>query len=179
MQQFDGTSEAARRVWIVRCRGAASAIVVGLLVQIGHGLAADTPPGWLCVSDKAAGFSYDKKTKSWNPITFRTSDKYIVRKPSSNEMSLLQSVYGDALKPTSYVVVTLGESDPLLCDDIDKLTGVITCGGRFEQFAIEPHSLRMQRYYKAGYLSQYSEYNAKRKEDPDTPEIQIGRCSPL
>ncbi len=187
--QSDGTSGAARRVWVVRCLGAASAIVVGLLVQIGHGLAADapSPSGWLCVADKAAGFRYNKSTKSWSAAVFTTDSKYVVRIPTDKDIKELESInqVSQHSTPPAYIVRVLGQDDdmsivPATCENPPSAeTGLMVCEGGLMQFAVNVHLLRMQRYYGIGYLHQDGKLFPSFEDHPGTPYIEIGRCSPL
>jgi hypothetical protein len=164
-------------------------VAAGLLAGVGAGAtAADTQRGWLCVADKAIGFRYDKLTKSWADSRFSTNGKYIVRHPIPDDLKEAQQLgdYAAGDVPPAYIARDFGSDNDIplivvICNGApDEKSGIMLCDHGLAQFAINTHLLRMQRFYGIGYLHQdKSAFGPQFADAPDSPLIEIGRCSPL
>jgi hypothetical protein len=159
---------------------AVASVAAGLLISVAARAGTAGPSsGWLCVAETASGFVYNKNRREWVPTTLAVDKQYVVRKPDSDELFILRMVYGIEWIPSVYVVVEIGTNHPLACRNLDSKIDRIQCNGRFAQFTINPQSLRMEMISNYGYLPQYRDFNRARTDEPDTPIIENGRCSPL
>ena len=143
------------------------------------GFAATTyAEGWLCVADEAAGFRYDKKAQKWNPTTFKTDSKYVIKpRPST-----------DTLDPAEikWHVVEVGNDHPSgFCEDPDK-NGWLACDGLVGELTLKVPSLRFTNihtglYYVAPKDMEETLIRFGRPKDsqPDDTVMEIGRCTAL
>src|SRR5262245_28125630 len=69
--------------------------------------AQDALKGWLCVAERASGFRYNKANKTWQPESFQTDKRYIIRPPSDTDIKRLQ-LYGR--EAPAFVVLELGKA---------------------------------------------------------------------
>jgi hypothetical protein len=119
---------------------------------------------YLCVMDKATGFSYDK-SGSWQSTDFKVEEKYLVTPRPKN--------FSDELIPSdvAWLVTAVGEKRPkYFCkEDFNKI-GYLSCKGLFSEFKMSRATMRFQSYYGNGYVSD---------EKMDTPYVAIGKCSKI
>ncbi len=116
---------------------------------------------YICVADKATGFKYSPKTKSWEQANFKVDkEKFIITSPKN--------------KKTGFEIRTLGSrvsfcsSDPLLNEiGLDYIPFNCFTG----QFKFNKKTGRFLRTYSPGYIGG--------DDDDDTPYIAIGKCSPF
>ena len=117
---------------------------------------------YLCVADKATGFVYNKRAKSWQQANFAVKDtKYILS-------FLKKSAY-------KYKVTEMGKDFQMAtCKDGFSRYGNLICGGGSlgMDFRFNRNSGRYIKTYPGGY---HTGGDAK----ADTPSIEIGKCSPL
>ncbi len=119
----------------------------------------------LCTEDAAAGFVFDKQTKSWVATTAKPSHKYVVRK-SSNSLAKLE-------------IGELGTKAPVAFCESDFEQEQVRCRGYFQEFFINRSEMRFTRIYYAGYWNESSlkELAPGRKEGDDSPSVFIGTCT--
>jgi hypothetical protein len=123
---------------------------------------------YLCISDAAAGMAFDKDRGSWVATTFKAGERYIFRKAEEPKLG------------GRWVLFQFGKTS-LECPmdetpDVGAGSIVLFCQNSVNQFEFSKQSLRFEYHYVGGYVfSPQSE----RDEDRDTPNIQIGKCSPL
>lgn len=129
-------------------------------------------PKYLCVDDKAVGFSRNEATGTWKGREGISEDKYILRPRTEEDFGT-----------TPYVVFKLGSSLETLpnyfCDqtveevvekDFDPKDEVLRCEGLSGLFWFNPNTMRFQTMYPQGYLGDHK---------ADEPHITIGGCSRL
>jgi hypothetical protein len=114
--------------------------------------------GYVCIADKAAGFSFDTYSKTWNNANFKVSDsKYVLSKSGG-----------------SWQWKKMGESYPSSCGEFSEY-GYLKCDNGFTQVSFNKKNLRYMKSYLVGYVNG----GIAGKEGEDTPNIEIGKCSPI
>ena len=119
---------------------------------------AQQPEGFVCITEQATGFAFNKEAKRWEPTNFRTHDlKYLLTKGK----------YGWTFKRLGQTGLDemcreVGDSGLIRCDDLHAVT-------------FNKKTLRFQAVYPHGYVMP----PAGSPEGANTPGIEIGRCSPL
>ena len=115
---------------------------------------------YLCIPDLATGFSYQKNIDKWNISTFDVAkNKYILTKSNTNKWEW--KIFGE-----KYTNVN--------CDDAFNEHGYLNCNG-FEQIQFNKKNLRFIKIYRLGYVNK----GIVGIEGEDTPNMEIGKCSPL
>lgn len=114
--------------------------------------------GYVCIADKAVGFSFDAYSKSWNHANFKVSDsKFVLSKNNAN-----------------WQWKKMGESYPISCGEFNEY-GYIRCDSGFTQVSFNKKNLRYMKSYLVGYVNA----GIAGKEGEDTPLLEIGKCSPI
>ena len=135
-----------------------------LLASAVEAATGDQVTRYLCVMDKATGFSYDKNG-SWQSTDFEVEEKYLVTPRPKN--------FADELIPSdvAWLVTAVGKKRPeYFCkEDFNKI-GYLSCKGLFSEFKMSRATMRFQSYYGNGYVSD---------EKTDTPYVAIGKCSSI
>lgn len=144
-----------------------SAILLCLLVIAGSAGA----DGWLCVADSATGFRYDKASGTWKPTVLKTDEKLVVRRPNNQDLA-------EYLKSKEWVVQVVGEAIPFASCDRDFEDKLLTCGTPRGGFEFSADSLRFIVTSAWRALDSDAELAAL-NHDPDTPYLEIGRCTAL
>jgi len=139
-------------------------MLVGALTTLAH---AQTPSSYLCVSDKATGFAFDKRAKQWNQANFYVENKYLIYRSTS--------------KGHAWEVKKVGPLTSInICVDDFNFLGHLSCKGGEREFRFSNASLRFTSTHLVGY---WSDANPKVKsfgeEGDEAPYIEIGKCSPL
>jgi hypothetical protein len=113
------------------------------------------PDSYLCIPDKATGFSYDHRSKSWVSTNFNLRGaKFLLIKTSKGwewrdfGASLGQSCEADA------------DGDLIICNLV------------LHEHKMSRKTLRFINSYLVGYVNGGD-------SDANTPSITIGKCSPL
>jgi len=124
--------------------------------------------GWLCIADASTGFDYNAQSKTWDRKFFKADSKYVVRKANQDEEFL----------SVKMVVVAVGEKAwTATCpEDFDR-RGNLLCDGLLTTFRFNSDNLKFMRVFSGGYFAT-EEYLAE-TERPDTPFMEIGRCTAL
>jgi hypothetical protein len=126
-------------------------------------LVADSVTSYLCVADKATGFSR-KSGGDWEATEFKADEKYLVKRPSKDNL-----LDGDDEKNV-WIVTKVGTDFPLYgCGSDFSDAGSLVCDG-FGEFFVNRKTLRFQAYYPIGYVVERA---------GNTPYLTIGKCSKL
>jgi hypothetical protein len=128
--------------------------------------AAENIAGFLCVMDKATGFSLSEQG-SWQSTNFNVDKKYWVTRRAKQNAA--DPVAGDFF----WVVTEVGREYPsYYCkQDFDNI-GNLLCAGLWSigDFMMNSKTLRFQSTYLYGYVVE---------EKGNTPYLAIGKCSSL
>lgn len=126
---------------------------------------AQAEDSYVCVADKATGFSFEQSSGQWMPTTFKVDGgKYLLKKGATR---WTWAKFGDP----SFV-------PPVPCSVPDK-AGFVFCQ-EFEDIRFNTGSMRYQRYYPFGYVRGTTKLSMLQGgEGSDTPLIEIGTCSIL
>lgn len=139
-------------------------VIASIVIAISCHATAET--SFLCVTEKATGFKYNKNTDSWEQAAFKPETKYVVKKSS--------------LKGYSWEVMFLGDSFTLTqCKEDFNSVGALFCEG-MTSFRFNKNNGRFISSYMFGYWT-YKKSNSSggKNEGGDTPSLEIGRCSPM
>lgn len=123
---------------------------------------------FICSTDAATGFIFNKTSSAWEPTQFQSEHKFVFT-PSKF------GIY-------KFEVKNLGESTPFaFCENEFSDNGSISCRGLGQDFKLSSKSLRFLRTYQSGYWNEdaIKALLPSRKEGDDTPAMSIGKCSPI
>jgi hypothetical protein len=169
-------------------------LVLGAVLGVPAG-AATTPAGpFLCIVERATGFTFDPTTKSWHEANFQTGQKYIVKRTGGK----LHEITPDTRWPDSgsWAVWNFGDDHypAYTCQDDFSPYGVLWCGGTISEgsvglnvngtsFAFNLNNHRfitdvLDGYIQAG-MPGYTVYGKPLPEGSTTPSISIGTCTAL
>jgi len=163
-----------------------AAVMAAIMFAFGrpHAIAAKESGGLLCAVDKAAGIYFNKAAESWSITNFKADSNYIVRVPTAEDIQALRRngfFTGDWTPP--YIVLRLGDSWPLnFCErPPDKSTSTMVCSymAFMSSFAVNFHTLRMERIKGGGYTLQDDRFASDLRENPADSISEIGRYAPL
>jgi hypothetical protein len=121
---------------------------------------------WLCISDKAAGFS--DKYGSWNSTNFNAGNRYIIK--------------ASKVQGTAWEVREFGDQNAFAdayCKDTFTASKILNCSGIFTEFHFNAGTGRFMRIYYAGYWTYIPGDKNFGNDGGDTPVIAIGTCSGL
>lgn len=126
--------------------------------------------GYLCVTDMTTGFSFDSASKRWNTTTFKATAQFVVRRPNADDKALYEKAATAkwVVKETGYPIPTA------FCAEDFNIAGYLSCGDGLQSFRMNKNDLRFLIAYTVGYVGR-----AKADEGGDTPNIAIGKCSPI
>jgi len=154
------------------------------LLLAAPGYAADpTAQKYLCVADKATGFHFNAKTKSWEPTHFTTDKKWLL---GPMDPSVAKSLWTHSSPPPRVGLTEVGQSVPgLFCSDFNEF-GLLGCSGfiTLEVFELNRSNGRYVRSSFSGYveLGLPLGFPAGTKITDATSDdtlIEIGKCSPI
>jgi len=120
---------------------------------------------FICLAEKASGFSYNSLSKEWVPSTFTTNAKYVLSKDKSSS--------------NMYVVNKIGDdNNEFSCKDGINAAGFIFCKtfGATAEFRMNINNLRFISGSILGYYNVTPKGNIT-DESSNTPFIEIGKCS--
>lgn len=144
-------------------------LVLALVPLFGYALG--WPPvadAYLCVTDQATGFSYNKKADEWQPANYKVKDlKYVIKRDG-------------AAKPWAWS--SFGStSEPVTCEDdvYARENIVVVCHDRHQYASFSLRSRRFQLYTHGNYLQSTPEDDRKKDKGQGTPLIELGTCSPI
>ena len=116
---------------------------------------------YLCVAEKSAGFAFDERTKDWKATTFRTDAKYLIAPGRTREHA--------------FQVTKVGEDSAFwFCKAGFNENGYLYCDGP-GPFKFNKRNGR----FLSGFLFGYINVAPGTDERSDTPNLEIGKCSPL
>lgn len=121
---------------------------------------------YLCISNMATGFSFDKERRVWRDAAFRDGRRYLVVKSSEN--------------PKKWEIKTIGQPESSAsCDDGFSGAGLMMCKGAIE-FRMNRNSLRFIAAHLFGYwTADIPSPSGEFEEGKFTPYLLIGKCSAL
>jgi hypothetical protein len=127
---------------------------------------------YLCISDHATGFAFNKATGQWHEANFQAGTKYLLSKQAGG-----------------WVLKEFGNETPVVrCPKDFNDSSYLICGDGSVDFRMNRHVLRFQKAQLLGYYVDYDALNALMKNAPgytplleggDTPALEIGKCTPL
>lgn len=119
---------------------------------------------YLCISEKATGFEFNKETKSWNTANFNVQgQKYIISKSKVEFIEYEVKKFAEKY--------TIAEC---MRDFTEK--GFLDCDGPIGTFKFNRENGRFLRINPWGYLG-VSPFSTN--EGDNSPFIEIGKCSPF
>lgn len=135
--------------------------------------------GYICIPDKATGFSFDKEI-GWKLANFIPNDKFVIIRPNKSDKERFKH-----LNNLAWVIKKLGDTGiEAPCEEAspinDMFTGATVCEG-LSTFKINFKNLRFLHAHLWGFYSDKldSDNTAPFYEGKLTPYIEIGKCSPL
>ena len=121
---------------------------------------------YLCVADKATGFKFDGVLSRWTSANFRADAKYLVA-PSK-------------LAGYAWQVTRMGEQTATaLCKEDFNEYGYLNCEGGGGTFRFNRKNGRFLKAYSVGYVNVLPGVNDITDAGSDTPNLEIGTCSPF
>lgn len=127
---------------------------------------------YLCVAEMSTGFAFNKQNKSWHSTTFKTDEKFIVRKPLPAD--------GAGLQKSAWLIAKLGDTFPTSSCEKDFYNNeTLFCEG-LQTFKFSKKTMRFLSGYLIGYWSDdVGSTSQVFSEGQNTPNLTIGKCSPL
>jgi len=126
---------------------------------------------YICVADKSTGFAFDKISKSWMSANFNVHEgKYLISRVKKRD---------------AWEVKNVGQKNALIwCKNGFSESGELQCKGPVSFFKMSKKTLRYIMFYTAGYWNEprkaWDGNNTITMEEGDnTPNVQIGKCSPM
>ncbi|UVT20337.1 MAG: hypothetical protein H8K03_21645 [Nitrospira sp.] len=123
---------------------------------------------YLCISEQATGFSYDKNGKQWNSATFGNTSKYVLASSSTSSDNAFQ-------------ITIVGDSFPQgWCRESFDSKGYLYCDMHWGDFRFNKASGRFIKTYLFGYIDVGQERLGRGKitdEATESPRMEIGKCS--
>jgi hypothetical protein len=145
-------------------------VMTALIVTLWHGgVAGASTAGesYLCVTDMATGFGFDKGRRQWHRANLQDERKYLVSKATT-------ATY-------AWEVEEVGETHALIeCEGDFTEFGFLFCDG-LGDFRMNKHTLRFLFLYPIGYWNTAPAGSPERglRVGADTPHMAIGKCGPL
>lgn len=135
---------------------------------------------YLCVSDRAVGFGYEKAIDGWVEVVFKTNHKFIVSKSSLNGFTWEAKDIGN--KHAHMRCKNDFSEGGIVGNDI-QTKGDLFCHHAvpsFGQMNMNKNNGRYLQIYPTGYWNdRKSKEGNYINEGANTPYIEIGKCSPL
>jgi hypothetical protein len=140
----------------------------GLLPTVG--LAA-RPNAYLCVTELATGFTFDKQAKRWS-IATSPIGKYVVSRRQPDEHRW------DGALPYEWKVIPVGSKSPeAFCNEDIANEDALVCRGDSE-FRLNKKALRFERALLGGYWAQGFAYPGGQEGD-FASTLSMGKCNPM
>lgn len=127
---------------------------------------------WLCISDSAVGFHYQKG--AWAQANFRPA-KYVISHATKSDVSVERVISG---RSPVWVVKDFGQEYGTPCEDFNT-HGLLACSNGIQEFRFNKNTERFLGVYLAGYYNVPPDGIGTKAEDGNTPVIHIGKCHPL
>ena len=116
---------------------------------------------FICIEDKTTGFFYSKEKKVWETTNFKPQNKYLVK--IKEKMPSIASA----------TITEFGYPDPILDCKISLFdSGELSCHGTSGNFFFSVNTLRFIKAFMLGYIE-------GKDNNKSTPNITIGKCSPI
>jgi len=127
---------------------------------------------FLCVSEQAAGFSYDKNSKQWASTKFSSTEKYVISKSTGAKAAFEITEVGDKYS-SGWCKEGFSSEGILYCELLYGVFRFNKTNGRF----IRTH---LFGYVEVGQAQIFSERgDVVIDSNANTPYMQIGKCSPF
>jgi len=134
-------------------------VLVLLLLMVSTNIFANE--SYLCIADKATGFSFNKQSKTYESGNFNVSKSKYILKNNNNTWE-----WTDFGRKYS------------LCKGSFNASGIFGCGGGVEEVTFNKNNLRYVKTSIFGYLAG-GDKNSKIKDGENDLYIEIGECSPM
>lgn len=129
---------------------------------------------YLCVAEKASGFSFNKLTKSWQSANFSTEAKYLVSESNNPKYAYQVTGVWDRY-PIASCKVGFNKYGYIFCADVGFGSGIEIYDFRFNRI-----NGRFLLTSPAGYYNVVPEIDKGAvDENRGTPYMAIGKCSPV
>jgi hypothetical protein len=113
-----------------------------------------------------AGFVFNMTSKNWEHATFKANSKYVMSKPEDGS--------------SAFVVREIGKSFPIaICKKDFYEAGFLFCDGPSGEFKFNRINGRYISTYLMGYFNVVPSVNEITDATSDTPNVEIGKCSPF
>ena len=119
---------------------------------------------YLCVPEKATGFSYDASKREWDYAQFKTDHKYIIAPAGNGRDAFAFTKVGEKL-PQGY------------CKDSFTKAGVLFCLSFEGDLRFNKKNGRYLMVFGDGYYTLGLPGFGESDEDVGTPMVEIGKCS--
>jgi hypothetical protein len=120
---------------------------------------------YICTTDKATGFFYEKNKKEWISTNFKSEDKFVIKQTKPIKENSF----------STYEVTKFGDESPMYrCNYSSNDNPIIRCSLRTSFFP--------NIFYYSKTTGQFQEYvhgTLVTGQTSDTPYIAIGKCSPF
>lgn len=118
--------------------------------------------GWLCVAEIENGFNYNFSIKSWQPIVFKATNKYVIKRSDNPDYK--------------WVVVEVGASFPsYFCEEDFTEDGNLMCDRSAIRF--NKNLLRFAAASTYPYFAQLEKFTTD--EPPDSMWMGAGLCTAI
>lgn len=141
-------------------RTVAAFVLTAVYISAVHGKPVENANSFICIADKAAGFSYNETRSEWEGLSFDAVEegKHLFKKEDDGAWSV--SVIGH-------------ENIVFECDKEFDDHGFLTCGDKSWNFLMNRKTLRYQEYVAGTYVvSEHVDHRLLRL----SPYIKIGKC---
>ena len=136
-------------------------ILVLLLLMVSTNVFANG--SYLCIADKSTGFSFNKRSETYESENFNVSESKYILKNNNNTLE-----WTDFGKNYS------------ICEGSFNTYGFFNCNALGEQIIFNKNNLRYVKSSIFGYTSVGSPFGKSViKDGENTPFIEIGKCSPM
>ncbi len=142
------------------------AAAIPLLAPLGSAIAAQ----YLCIPDKSVGFRYNKATKTWDDVHFRT-DMHYVMAPAQPGSTPADRVYSWTQVGKPYPDAYCTEFNGAGISRCDLFGGDVYINRSNGRYLMS----FFLGYYNVGIPGPMSETD----ETSSTPALEIGKCSPF
>jgi hypothetical protein len=143
-------------------------IASGLMPTVGM---AAGPNAYLCVTELATGFAFDKQAKRWT-IAASPMGRYVVSRRQPDEHRW------DGALPYEWKVIPVGSKSPeAFCNEDLGNENALICRGDSE-FRLNKKALRFERALLGGYWAQGFAYPGGQEGD-FASSLSMGKCNPM
>lgn len=120
---------------------------------------------YVCVTEMATGFKFNKATSSWGVTGFKAAQQYLVKRVAE--------------KGITWSITVVGHQSAMAhCENDFSDQGFLLCRG-YQEFRMNKKNLRFLTAYLIGYVTDATGAPVLGPEGSNTPSLEIGKCSPL